>query len=157
MTVECRELRCGLQPDGAIFLQRLQTQVEIRRDASEVHRPADPVQQTVYGLGIISHVHSRTERSKSLRRRFAHTRSETYFTQVAFRHVGNDDFHRDHRYGFVHRPDESLHTGHVTLVSRKDQCVQIGEDLDSDSLFQRLRNEFFECRYGPERQRNHRR
>ena len=75
----------------------------------------------------------------------------------ALRDVGDQDLHRHHRNGFVHRAQKGLHTRHVAPVARQDQGVQIGEGLHRDVLFQRLGDDLLDLRHGAVDERKDRR
>ena len=154
MPVERRELGRGLQPDRTVFLQRLQTQIEVRRHLSQIYSPPDTLQQVIHRPGAVSHVHARTQHPRGRHRRLAYPAADTQLADIAFRNVGDDDFHRNQRHGFVNGFHEGFHAHHVAPVAAQHKAVQIGESLDFHALLQRRGNNIFDFRNRPESQRN---
>ena len=157
MAVQGRELRRGEQTHHPVLLQGLQAQVEVRRHAPQIHRAPDASEQIVHRIRSESHVHARRKRSGGLHRFVAHAGPQTDLVDPALRDVGDQDLHRHHRNGFVHRAQEGLHTRHVAPVARQDQGVQIGEGLHRDVLFQRLGDDLLDLRHGAVDERKYRR
>ena len=106
------------------FLERLQAQVKVGAHTPQVHRALDALQQVVHSPSAVSHVETRAQRPRGLRRGSADTAAEADLTDVAPLHIGDDDLHRDERHRLVDRLDEGFDTHHVAAVARKDQAPE---------------------------------
>ena len=155
VAVERRELGGRKQPDRTVLLERLKTQVEVRRHTPQIHRAPYTLQQSVHRTGTEGHIHARAKRSRGLDRLLAHTAAHADLAQVALRHVGDENLHRNHRHGAVDLVQERFDTRHIAPVAAHHQTVLIGKGLHLDILFQGGGNQFVDLRHRTIGQRHH--